>query len=228
MNNHLRQLERITALVIYILFACGGLWHVLGVFQDLMRFLAAPLLTAVSLLLFYSAYRSVVHSFKGRFCIWFLVILITGWGVEYCGVETHVPFGSYRYGPVLQPQILHVPIAIGFAWFSICLSSLLMSDGMMKIVHIKPAHQTWLVPFLSAAFMLFFDFVMEQAAPKLDYWTWQDGAAPVKNYVSWFVLGYGFSFLFQKMRISLMRYSAFGMHVYVSQILYFVLVILKP
>lgn len=228
MNDHLRQFERTATFAIYVLFAFGGIWHVLGVFQHLMRFLAAPLLISVSLLLFYTVYRSVDHSFRSRFSIWLLVILIVGWGIEYCGVETHFPFGSYWYGNALQPQILNIPIAIGFAWFSICLSSILMSHRMMTNLHLKPAHQIWLAPFMSAAFMLFFDIIMEQAAPKLDYWIWQNGAAPLTNYVSWFVLGYGFSFLFQKMRISLMRYSAFGIHVYLSQFLYFLLVILKP
>lgn len=228
MHDHLQKIEQISVYGIYILFAFGGLWHVLDVFQPLMRFLASPLLILVSLLLFYTAYKSVVHSFRIRFFVWFLVILMTGWGVEYGGVETHFPFGNYRYGPVLQPQVLDIPLAIAFAWFNICFSSLLIAYAIIRYVHLNKAYQTFLLPFISAVFMLFFDFVMEQAAPQLDYWSWQGGDVPIKNYVSWFLLGYGFSFLFQQLRISLMRYPILGMHAYIAQLLYFIPVILKP
>jgi putative membrane protein len=30
--------------------------------------------------------------------------------------------------------------------------------------------------------------VLEQVAPKLDMWYWQDSVAPVQNYIVWYVL----------------------------------------
>jgi putative membrane protein len=39
--------------------------------------------------------------------------------------------------------------------------------------------------------MLLTDLTMEQICAKLDFWYWEKGAAPMQNYLAWFVLGLG-------------------------------------
>jgi len=36
--------------------------------------------------------------------------------------------------------------------------------------------------------MLFYDIILEQIAPVLDMWYWENDIVPVQNYVAWFVI----------------------------------------
>jgi len=36
--------------------------------------------------------------------------------------------------------------------------------------------------------MLVYDIVLEQVAPLMEMWKWQDGTVPFRNYLAWFVL----------------------------------------
>ena len=149
--------------------------------------------------------------------------MFCGIAIEALGVKTQIPFGGYEYGVVLQPQIFDVPVAISFAWLLITLSSLLMS---MKLVNYYGFKYKYIItPILTAIFMLIFDLIMEQAAPKLEYWTWQNNVVPIQNYLTWFILGAIFSFLWNSFKIEIKSDDKFYFHVYLSQLIYFVFVI---
>jgi putative membrane protein len=45
-----------------------------------------------------------------------LLVLALGWGVEYLGAHTGLPFGRYHYTARLQPQVGGVPLLIPLAW----------------------------------------------------------------------------------------------------------------
>ena len=213
--------------LLYILFGFGGIWHVLNMFQNAMRTLSSPLIIAVSLLMVYDVLKSLSNPSKTRFLLWCFFILSCGWGIEGMGVYTHFPFGNYHYGNTLKPQILQIPIAIGFAWLTISLSSLMMTLRIIHRYQIKNSYHIYIIPILTAVFMLIFDLVMENAAPKLDYWIWHNNVIPLQNYLLWFLLGSLFSWLWFKLNISMNFYPTFGIHVYLSQFIYFMLVIFK-
>jgi len=213
--------------LLYLLFGFGGLWHVLNMFQSAMRILASPLIIAVSLLLVYDVLKSLFDQWKRRYLLWCFFILFGGWGMEYLGVTTHFPFGRYQYGHVLAPRILQIPLAIGFGWLTICLSSLMITLRITHYFQVKKSYYNYIIPIITATFMLIFDSVMEHAAPKLDYWTWRNNYIPIQNFLSWFLLGSLFSFLWLKLKLSMNFYPTFGIHVYISQFIYFLLVIFK-
>jgi len=213
--------------LVYILFGFGGLWHVLNKYQRTMQFLASPFIFAVTLLLLHDVLKSISAQSRTRFLLWCSFILFCGWGIEYVGVSTHFPFGHYQYGHVLQPQILQIPLGIGFAWLTICLSSLIITYSIMHYYQIKKPYHNTIIPILTAVFMLLFDIVMENAAPKLQYWTWSNGSIPIQNYLSWFLLGVLFSLLWVRLNISMKNYPCLGIHVYLSQSIYFLLGIFK-
>lgn len=221
------QKENVITHCVYILFGFGGLWHILNWFQNVMRFLASPLIIAVCVLLLYVIWKFLSLQSKNRFLVWCLIVLCSGWGIECLGVYTHFPFGSYQYGDVLQPQILNIPIPIGFSWLTITLSSLMIAFRITNYYPIKKTHTIYMIPVLTAVCMLIFDTVMEKAAPKLNYWMWFTNTIPIQNYLSWFVLGAFFSWLWLKLKISMFFYLPFGIHVYCSQLLYFGLILFK-
>ena len=212
---------------LYVIFGFGGLWHLLGMFQNVMRSLASPLIILTSLLLVCIVSRSLSRQSKVPFLLWCSLIIFGGWLAEYIGIRTHFPFGRYIYGEVLRPQILDVPIAIGFAWLAICLSSLTIALRIFGYFQLKRSYSIYLISVGTALLMIVFDIVMENAASKLDYWIWSDGTVPIQNYLSWFVLGFGFSYLWLMLNRSEKPDTKFGLHVYLSQLLYFLLVLFK-
>ena len=113
--------------LIYVLFGFGGIWHLLGKFENLMSMLASPFIIAISLLLLFDVLNTIAKRSKICFLVWSSIILFVGWIIEFIGTNYHFPFGIYHYGHTLKPQILHVPLAIGFAWLEICLSSLIIT-----------------------------------------------------------------------------------------------------
>jgi uncharacterized membrane protein len=221
------QKENTITYCVYILFGFGGLWHILNWFQNAMRFLASPLIMAVCVLLLSVIWKSLPKQSKNRFLVWCMIVLCGGWGIECLGVYTHFPFGSYHYGDVLQPQIFKIPIAIGFSWLTISLSSLMIAFRITNRYPIKKPYTVYMIPVLTAVCMLIFDTVMEKAATKLNYWMWLTNTTPIQNYLSWFVLGVFFSWLWLKLKISMSFYPSFGIHVYGSQLLYFGFVLFK-
>lgn len=131
-------------------------------------------------------------------------------------------FGDYFYKERLQPQIDGVPIAIGFAWIGI----LLASFGMIS--RFFPATiPRWQVLLLAALFMVAFDMVMEQAAIYLDYWQWRSSSVPIQNYFTWFILGFFFIFLGEKMNVVKLITSKQLYHFYLAQLFYFLIINLK-
>ncbi len=206
------------SLLLFLLMIAGGLWHLFDLFQPLMRAAAGPLLTAVSCYLFI-AFVSVQQN-KQAALFWGFGVIIGGFVLESVGVHTGVPFGSYAYGAVLQPQIGGVPIAIGFAWLGILLSSL--ASAQM----ITGEKRALLIP-VAALLMVAFDVLMEPAAVRLGYWNWSAGSPPWQNYSTWGVAALIFLQIGAALKLFDQKLPAVALHAFIAQLCYFLLVILK-
>ncbi|HOC89793.1 MAG TPA: carotenoid biosynthesis protein [bacterium] len=237
--------EGFVLFLLYFLLAAGGLWHLLGWFQELMRLLAAPMLIAVALLVSY-AHGHHYELWRGpagarlRWLGFLAGVLLSAFWLEWAGVTTGKIFGRYAYGEKLQPQLFGVPLAIGFAWLSMVLSSAAVADRLIGAwtrraqvrrgleppsVKVTPASDRALLRILlTALLMLFFDWVMEPAAVRLGYWSWQEGIIPLQNYLAWFL----FSFLYAAAawRLGFLQRGAprLSRHAWLAQIIYFLMV----
>jgi putative membrane protein len=120
------------------------------------------------------------------------LLLISGFALEYFGVKTSFPFGSYVYSNTLQPQILNVPVAISLSWVVVVVSSFLIVSSVKSI-------NSFSLVVYSAILVLAFDFMLEPFASFINtFWIWGSASVPVQNYISWFVVGILFSlFLFK-------------------------------
>jgi bisanhydrobacterioruberin hydratase len=238
--------EGIKIVLLYFLLTAGGLWHVLGWFSTLMQLLAGPILMALALLLSLEHARDPDAGAQGRsgfnLRLWGFVVgvIAISFCLEWYGVKSGKVFGPYAYGAVLQPQLLGVPIAIGFSWLAMIWSSAGVVDWIAALVtakvgtatsgaigknHLQPAKMSAGVQiFLVAALMVAFDWIMEPAAVKLGYWHWREGQIPLQNYLAWF----GFSLIYAAAvrRLGLLRWKlpALSRHAYFAQIIYFLLV----
>ncbi|MBD3377030.1 carotenoid biosynthesis protein [candidate division KSB1 bacterium] len=212
--------EKIKIGLVYFLMAAGGLWHILDLFQTTMRVIAGPLLIILSLLLIFECWQHA--RIKRNYLIWVTVVIAGGFFAEWIGVNTGILFGSYTYGTTLQPQLSGVPVAIGFAWLTSASGAIAWSR---KITGHR--EKLWIPSLLAALLMVIFDVIMEPAAVFLNYWTWQGGHVPVNNYLTWFVLGFLFIILGYRLRATQLVWPGLARHLFLAQILYFALVILK-
>lgn len=210
---------------LYIFMVGGGVWHVLGSFETLMRLMAGPVIIMLAVWLFWEYDRALRSTgdqqMAGRFYQWSALVLISSFLVEVLGVKTGLIFGNYQYGATLKPQIFNVPLAIGFAWLSMLLSSVAVLQGTWGL---NAARNPWRLAFLTAILMALFDFVMEPGAVKLQYWTWENGVIPLQNYAAWFFVSLGLMVFAVQRGLFQVKTPALAYHAFFAQFLYFAIV----
>jgi len=113
--------------------------------------------------------------------IWLIVYSI-GMTVELIGVNTSLLFGNYHYGENLGIKIIGVPILIGINW--VVLTFLTASISQRYIPN------KWLAILTGSILMVVLDFFIEPIAPIFDFWSWESGTAPFRNFVDWFVVSF--------------------------------------
>ena len=222
--------ETIEIIIIYFILFCGGLWHILGFFGNLMNVLGGFLMIAVSIymvikLLSYNFKESKVYFLKDNTkltplnpIIFSVLIIVITWLIEYIGVKTGKIFGHYEYGPALLPQYNGVPLPIGFAWLSTFLSSLAIVKNKLKIINLT------IIIFVVAVFMSTFDVFLEPAASKLYYWNWDKIFPPLQNYIAWFVISILVGYAGRFFKVLHLRIPRSFQHIYLAQIIYFFMV----
>jgi putative membrane protein len=125
-----------------------------------------------------------------KFILAFIGIALLGYAFEVIGVRTGLVFGSYHYGKTLGYSYLNVPLVISLNW------ALVVSAGICLAK--KYFNDKSIVLFLAAAITTSIDFLIEQVAPKLDFWRFNSGMPTIHNYIGWFVISFLCAFLFYK------------------------------
>lgn len=208
---------------LYFFLAAGGLWHILDVFQSLMRVLAAPLVAGLAVLAVVAVLRQSGLTRKNGFLFWCIAVLVLTFLIEWLGVRTGAIFGSYTYGATLQPQLFGVPLAIGCAWLAMLLATTAVWQQIAPHTWVE---NVWTSSFGISLLMVIFDFFMEQAAPLLDYWYWTNGPVPLQNFVAWFAISFVLIQLALRLKLLPEKMPRLVFHLYWSQLVYFVLVLL--
>lgn len=208
----------------------GGTWELLGLFKVFNQTFSGLLLILLSLWIFYEIYNYNLKKENSKISIiksilFFLIVVIVSFIIEIIGVKTGLIFGEYQYSKVLIPQIFNTPIAIGFAWFITLISSTALLKKLIDKYYLKI---NILFKSLIIGFLMFvFDYFLEPAAIKLNYWNWQLGIVPFQNYLTWFVLGSIFAFIGYKLQYLSLKFPKIIIHFYISQILYFIIIYFK-
>lgn len=218
---------RIKITVLYFVMIAGGLWHFIGMFQPLMNVLASPIIFGVGILLFGEQlqwmFKSDSHNIIIRkFILWSIVVIVFSLSVEIIGVNTGLIFGNYNYGKNLKPLIFGTPIAIGFAWFSMLISATALSQTLLKE---KLPDDPLKAAFIIATVMVGFDYLMEPAAVKLGYWSWQNDLIPIRNYASWFFVSFAFTLTGMKWKLFSVKVTPIAFHAFFAQLIYFAFVV---
>lgn len=156
----------------------------------------------------------------------FLIAFVIGLSVELIGVNTQLLFGHYTYGEVLGFKFLGVPLLIGVNWFIIVYSNFLVAAFMLKNTFINKfiiegeAKFDLIQSLVASLFALFFDWLMEPVALKLNFWYWENSVIPSFNYICWFLFSLLISLLFVFFKVN--RNNKFAISLIVVQIIFFI------
>ncbi|NIW80253.1 MAG: carotenoid biosynthesis protein [Calditrichae bacterium] len=191
-----------------------------------MQHLAGPMIVGLSIWLFWEYNCSLTSAsekfnpLQVKFYLWSLAVISGSIVIEIVGAASGLIFGDYAYGNTLQPQVADVPLAIGFAWFSMLLSATAVVQSIFRRSALKMAGMV-------AFSMVIFDIVMEPAAVELRYWHWTTGNIPLQNYVAWFIISFFFSLFSFRMGLFQEKLSSLTFHAFFAQLGYFGMVILR-
>ncbi len=222
----------IRIVLLYFFLLAGGLWHILGYFQSLMNSLASPLLIGLGIWIITESvieleknnFRQNERNGVKKFLLWSLAVIFGSIIIEGIGVNTGLIFGQYAYGQNLPPYLSGVPLAIGFAWIGMILSSAAMAQRLFPKIY---RSKFWATILLTALFMTIFDLFMEPAVIKLGYWQWLNGTIPFQNYLAWFVISALFVAAGSKTKIFQIKLPSFALHAYLAQLIYFIMIYFK-
>jgi len=120
-----------------------------------------------------------------------MLIFLFGLIVEILGVNYGLFFGEYSYGANLGPKIHEVPFVIGLNWVLLIIATGSVSDKLIK------GKEIFKILFASSL-MVLIDLLIEQSAPKLDYWEFIISPVPFSNYVWWLIFSLCFQYVFFK------------------------------
>jgi putative membrane protein len=153
------------------------------------------------------------EKFGAKIMLFFLLIFIIGFAVEWAGVYTGQLFGNYTYGKTLGFSIDVIPLIMGINWFL-----LIYTVGVsLQQIRIK---SIWLRLLAGAFVLVLLDLLIEPVAARLDYWHWAAGRIPIQNYGCWFIISLVLLFLFEQMHFK--KQSIVGPALLVSQFIFFV------
>ena len=118
----------------------------------------------------------------GRTAATALSIAALGWGVEFLGSRTGLPFGRYHYTDRLQPQLGRVPLLIPLAW-------LMMLPPAWAISGLIAGEHGFSFVVLSALAFTAWDLFLDPQMVGWRLWAWERPRGyfgiPWTNYLGW-------------------------------------------
>lgn len=119
-------------------------------------------------------------SLNARSSTVFVLIYLISFFVEVAGVKYGFIFGEYSYGKGLGIKLFDTPLMIGLNWLMLVYCTSVIT-GKMPV----PASVRIIA---ASVLMVLYDFIMEHVAPGMKMWSFEGGYAPLRNYISWFLL----------------------------------------
>ncbi len=128
-------------------------------------------------------------------------IILLCWMIEWMGSAASLPFGNYSYTPVLQPQILGVPVLIPLAWLMMFPPSWAVAAVLLGSPHKQKSPRARLAfILLSAIVFTAWDFFLEHQMVALDIWFWEQPTGyfgiPWSNFLGWLFVSAAITALF--------------------------------
>ncbi|MCA6422983.1 MAG: carotenoid biosynthesis protein [Flavobacterium sp.] len=123
-----------------------------------------------------------------KFIFAFFSVAFLGFIIEVIGVKTGLIFGKYSYGNGLGIKLLEVPLIISINW------AMLIFAGITTVSRIFANKITVLI--VASLVVTGIDLLIEQVAPKLDFWQFEGGLPGLHNYLGWIGVAFFTSYFF--------------------------------
>jgi putative membrane protein len=123
-----------------------------------------------------------------KFIFAFFSVAFLGFIIEVIGVNTGLIFGKYSYGNGLGIKLLEVPLIISINWAIVIFAGIRIVSSIF-VNKIK-------VLILAALLVTGIDLLIEQVAPKLDFWQFEGGLPSLHNYLGWIGVTFFISYFF--------------------------------
>ncbi|WP_396138761.1 carotenoid biosynthesis protein [Flavobacterium sp.] len=146
-----------------------------------------------------------------KFLLAFFTIAFLGYIIEVIGVKTGLIFGKYSYGNGLGFKLLEVPLIISINW------AMLICAGIRIVSSFFANKITVLV--VAALLVTLIDLLIEQVAPKLDFWQFESGLPGIHNYLGWIGVAFFISYFFYPILIKSNR--TVSLIILILQIIFF-------
>jgi putative membrane protein len=123
-----------------------------------------------------------------KFIFAFFAIAFMGFIIEIIGVKTGLIFGKYSYGNGLGYKLFEVPLIISINWaMLICAGTIVVSRIFANKIAVLS---------VAALLVTSIDLLIEQVAPKLDFWLFDGGFPSLHNYFGWIGVAFFTSYFF--------------------------------
>ncbi|MBC2845907.1 carotenoid biosynthesis protein [Winogradskyella flava] len=188
------------------LFTISGIFGVLSTYEG--WFLS---LTPLSLLLSFLMILWHMEKFKPKILYALSIPFFLGFITEALGVKYGLIFGDYAYGENLGSKIFGVPLMICINWTLLTVATADVARSFTKNFILASA--------IGALLMTGLDFILEVSAPRFDFWEFENGIVPLKNYIGWFVTAFLAHLGYQSFKIATNKVISW--HVLISIVVFF-------
>ena len=130
------------------------------------------------------------HKLNSRFGIFALIVFWLGFIAEWIGVHKGWLFGNYAYGETLGLKLSEIPLMIGVNWF------LLIYAVGVTMQHSRLRSAFFRI-IAGAGLLVLLDVLIEPVAIRFNYWHWNTGDIPLKNYACWFLVSAAMLYIFE-------------------------------
>jgi putative membrane protein len=142
--------------------------------------------TVTTLLLALTSASLCWHVWGWQATVWRVgLIALATWAVEWLGASSDFPFGAYHYTPVLQPQLMGVPLLIPFAWL------MLLPASWAVAARIAGKWHGLTFVLLSGLALTAWDLFLDPQMAHWNLWQWEQPGAyfgiPLQNYLGWWL-----------------------------------------
>ena len=155
-------------------------------------------------------------NFKKEILISLAIPFVLGIFSEFIGVHYGFIFGNYSYGNSLGIKVLDIPLSIGISWAILVYSTASIS----KLI----SNNFFLSAVAGAVLMTSLDMLVEVSASRFDFWSFDQGFAPIQNYIGWFFVSLIAHLIFQKVLKS--DHFLLSFHIFTALTLFFSIFIL--
>ena len=191
-NRTIKNLIKILLFLLILLFPFGIIFSLRGLIASEYGWIFTAyciLLASISFLHLISITDKIPSNF------FTLAVFILSVVAETYNIRSGTPFGERLFYDSMRPFLFDTaPLFMPFFWITVSINSFLIC----RFIYLKPKNN-YIVPMCSALIIVSYDILLEPFGSFINkYWIWNNNFVPLINFVSWFLVGFMFTYMLQR------------------------------